>query len=160
MQMAGCRDEILELEMDARLGVRDVVLRSRDDARLIEKKLMWDARRHLRFAFPSGRRYRNSDAEVLPHAVGRGEIDQSPGFHRVLDVDSFRLDVFWEEPFLAEDSIPTAENNDYERYQKNIQSILDVNERHRNELNREGTSRVLLIETEEKPHIGKRFKHC
>ena len=67
-------------------------------------------------------------------------------------------DIFWEELFLAEDSIPTAENNDYERYQKHIQSILDINKRHRKELNGEGTSRIPLIETEEKPHIGKRFR--
>ena len=66
-------------------------------------------------------------------------------------------EVFWEESFWAHDSIP-EETEEYERHQAHLQAITNINKRHLSELNGEGTSRIPLIEDQEKPHIGKHFK--
>ena len=44
------------------------------------------------------------------------------------------------------------------RQKQHVQQILEINERHRRELNGQGTSRVPLIESQEKLSNGKRFK--
>ena len=45
-----------------------------------------------------------------------------------------------------------------QRHQDHINKILEITNRHKAELNGEGTSRTPLIEPQEKPQIGKRFK--
>ena len=42
---------------------------------------------------------------------------------------------------------------------QHVQEILAINKRHRKELKGQGTSRIPLIESQEKSHTGKRFKH-
>ena len=66
-------------------------------------------------------------------------------------------DVFWTEPQLANENIPER-SEEYEKHLQHLQAIHNINKRHFNELNGEGTSRIPLIENQEKPHIGKRFK--
>jgi hypothetical protein len=85
--------------------------------------------------------------------IGRGQV------HPDMNPDYLYNDVFWQEPFLAHDSIST-ETNEHEKYKRDLQTILEINERHKNELNGEGSSRTPLIENQTKPHIGKRFQSC
>jgi hypothetical protein len=63
-------------------------------------------------------------------------------------------DVFWEEPNPLNELI----TNELERHNQHLESIININQRHNSELNGEGTSRTPLIENQEKPYIGKRFK--
>jgi hypothetical protein len=51
-----------------------------------------------------------------------------------------------------------AIDEEIQRQKEHVAQILAINERHRKELNGEGTSRVPLIEDQEKPRIGKRFR--
>src|SRR5436305_10201755 len=83
--------------------------------------------------------------------LGRGQL------HPDMDPNHLYNDVFWEESFWAHDNIPT-ETDEYKRHQEHLQQITNVNKRHISELNGEGTSRTPIIENQEKPQIGKRFK--
>ena len=83
--------------------------------------------------------------------IGRGQI------HPDMDPNHLYNDVFWEESFWAHDNVPT-ETDEYKRHQEHLQQITNVNKCHISELNGEGTSRTPIIENQEKPHIGKRFK--
>ena len=89
-------------------------------------------------------------------------------------------DVFWSEPeFTLEEQEESDEDSELlvernlqvlrdirehrqrieqrERCAKEIQTILEINERHRRELNGEPTGRIPLIENQMKPNIGRRF---
>ena len=83
--------------------------------------------------------------------LGRGQL------HPDMDPNHLYNDVFWEESFWAHDNVPT-ETDEYKRHQEHLQQITNINKRHISELNGEGTSRTPIIENQEKPHIGKRFK--
>ncbi len=83
--------------------------------------------------------------------IGRGQI------HPDMDPNHLYNDVFWEESFWAHDNVPT-ETDEYKQHQEHLQQITNINKRHISELNGEGTSRTPIIENQEKPHIGKRFK--
>ena len=75
------------------------------------------------------------------------------------DIDPFHLynDVFWTEPQFAHDNIP-EETNEYKQHQEHLKAIANINKCHISEINKEGTSRILLIENLEKLNIEKRFK--
>ena len=83
--------------------------------------------------------------------IGLGQI------HPDMDPGHLYNNVFWEEPQWAQNAIE-KEVNKSQPAQDQIQQILNINKRHIAELNGEGTSRIPLIENQDKPHIGKRFK--
>ncbi len=64
-------------------------------------------------------------------------------------------DVFWTEPEDNSDH----ESDQEERVAKDLRTLREIRHRYQNELNGEGTSRIPLIENQDKPHIGKRFRH-
>jgi hypothetical protein len=71
------------------------------------------------------------------------------------DMDPQHLDntIFWKEP---PDVI--REENEQNRHQTHLQTIVDINLNHQKELNGEGTSRTPLINKPTKTIFGKRFK--
>jgi hypothetical protein len=83
--------------------------------------------------------------------LGLGQI------HPDMDPNHLYNNVFWEEPLWAHDNVPT-ETNEPQQHQDHLQQIININKRHISELNGEGTSRTPLIENQDKPHTGKRFK--
>jgi len=84
--------------------------------------------------------------------IGTGQV------HPEMNPEHLFNDVFWTEPQLANENIPER-SEEYEKHLQHLQAIHNINKRHFNELNGEGTSRIPLIENQEKPHIGKRFKN-
>jgi TolA-binding protein len=83
--------------------------------------------------------------------IGLGQIhpDMNPGH--------LYNDVFWEEPKWAQSALEEEVNKSQPPHDQ-IQQILNINKRHIAELNGEGTSRTPLVENQDKPYIGKRFK--
>lgn len=77
--------------------------------------------------------------------------------HPEMNPEHLFNDVFWTEPQLANNNIP-EKSEEHKEYLQHLQEIRNINKRHFNELNGEGTSRTPLIENQEKPYIGKRFK--
>jgi hypothetical protein len=63
--------------------------------------------------------------------------------------------VFWSEPELDN---PESESKEESNYTKSLRIMEEINQRYINELNGEGTSRIPLIESQDKPRIGKRFR--
>ena len=53
-----------------------------------------------------------------------------------------------------------AIDKEIQRQKDHVAKILEINECHRKELNEEGTFRIPLIEDQEKPKIGKRFRRA
>ena len=72
--------------------------------------------------------------------MGRGQI------HPEMNPDYLYNDVFWTEPQLVRDQIPPPTDN-CTTHEKQMDEIRDINQRHLNELNGEGTSRTPIIET-------------
>lgn len=83
--------------------------------------------------------------------LGRGQI------HPEMNPDSLCNEVFWTEPQMVREQIP-SETDEYQRYKSSIDAIHNINQRHLNELNGEGTSRTPLIEPQTKQNIGRRFR--
>ena len=82
--------------------------------------------------------------------MGRGQI------HPEMNPDYLYNDVFWTELQLVRDLAPQPTDN-HSKYDKQMDEIRDINRRHLNELNGEGTSRIPLIETNIKS-LGRRFR--
>ena len=82
--------------------------------------------------------------------LGIGQI------HPEMDPNYLFNNVFWEEPQLEIDNIPT-ESEEYKEHQQHLQNIRSINKRHLDESKGEGTSRTPLIEEQTKLNLGKRF---
>jgi len=65
-------------------------------------------------------------------------------------------DVFWTEPQIINDRTP-PQTSIFEQHQKDLDEIQQINTRHLNELNGEGSSRIPIIENYPKS-IEKRFR--
>jgi hypothetical protein len=63
-------------------------------------------------------------------------------------------DVFW-----SEAEVDLQSEDDEEIIARDLRVLREIRQRHVKELNGEGSSRIPLIETQEKPSIGKRFRN-
>ncbi len=75
--------------------------------------------------------------------------------HPEMNPDYLYNDVFWTELQLVRDLAPQPTDN-RSKHDKQMDEIRDINRRHLNELNGEGTSRIPIIETNIKS-LGRRF---
>jgi hypothetical protein len=76
--------------------------------------------------------------------------------HPEMDPEYLYNDVFWTEPQLVRDQIPPPTDT-RTKHEQQMDEIRNINQRHLNELNGEGTSRTPIIETSIKS-LGKRFR--
>src|SRR3954451_7183089 len=83
--------------------------------------------------------------------LGVGQI------HPEMDPQHLINDVFWSEPPLVIEKMQEEINEDT-KHRNHLQQILEINNRHLNELNGEETSRTPLIEDQTKLNLGKRFR--
>jgi hypothetical protein len=77
--------------------------------------------------------------------IGLGQIkpDMNPNY--------LINDVFWTEPEILVEEVTRS-------HKQHLAKIKNINKRHQNELNGNGTSRTPLIESQQKLNIGRRFK--
>ena len=102
------------------------------------------------------------------HGIGLGQIhppmdpsalhNNENGIWWIEPEEVIRSDLHFFELQKARKEKAKEVDDEIMQQKQHVQQILEINEQHRRELNGQGTSRIPLIEPQEKPSIGKRFK--